>query len=291
MEKFLIGLGSRILPKRSWRKNCRARLEQIHNQKAYDYLSKYSPKDCAAPAAVPLPDVKNLPIWILWMQGEENAPAVVKKCIQSARSARGGRPVILIDGRNMGEYIALPGHITSKYKKGLINNTHLSDIIRVVLLEKYGGTWADATVLFTAPVPPVITGSPFFVFRVDEENPMHKFHIASNWFIHSAPGHIFNAKQKEMLFNYWAAEERAVDYFIFHLMFRRMIYDNPSFYELWQKIPVISNLGPHKLQAALPEKFDMGKFEEIKKQSSVHKLTYKLPPCGEDSFLSHILKN
>ena len=36
-----------------------------------------------------------------------------------------------------------------KYKKGIFTRTHFSDILRLELLTKYGGTWIDASVLIT----------------------------------------------------------------------------------------------------------------------------------------------
>jgi hypothetical protein len=36
-----------------------------------------------------------------------------------------------------------------KYQKKIIDNTHFSDLLRLELLIKYGGTWIDASVLVT----------------------------------------------------------------------------------------------------------------------------------------------
>ena len=36
-----------------------------------------------------------------------------------------------------------------KHKNNIIDNTHFSDLLRLELLIKYGGTWIDASVLIT----------------------------------------------------------------------------------------------------------------------------------------------
>lgn len=39
---------------------------------------------------------ENANIWIFWWQGYDNAPGIVKKCINSARNNAGSHPVILL---------------------------------------------------------------------------------------------------------------------------------------------------------------------------------------------------
>ena len=88
-------------------------------------------------------------MWWCWFQGEENAPDLCKKCLESLRKYLKDREIIVITEKNMYDYIDFPDFIKEKYNKGIITRTHLSDLLRIQLLIKYGGTWIDSTVLFT----------------------------------------------------------------------------------------------------------------------------------------------
>lgn len=89
---------------------------------------------------------ENCNIYIFWWQGFENAPDIVKSCLNSVKNNRGMHKIILIDKNNYDQYIKLPDYIIDKLNKNIISLTHFSDILRVSLLYKYGGIWLDATI-------------------------------------------------------------------------------------------------------------------------------------------------
>lgn len=85
-------------------------------------------------------------IWICWFQGLENAPELVKKCYQSVLENNKEKEIILITNDNIHRYVQFPKYILEKWKKGQITNTHMTDLLRLELLTRYGGMWLDATV-------------------------------------------------------------------------------------------------------------------------------------------------
>lgn len=85
-------------------------------------------------------------VWTSWLQGENAAPKIVKKAINSIRKNFKNKKVIVIDKDNMDDYVKLPVWIMEKWQKGIISNAHFSDILRTYLLLEYGGIWVDATV-------------------------------------------------------------------------------------------------------------------------------------------------
>ena len=87
------------------------------------------------------------PIWVCWWQGRDSMPDIVKACYNSILMHAGNHPVILITGDNYHEYVTLPDCILQKWKAGNITLTHLSDILRMLLLKAHGGIWMDSTVL------------------------------------------------------------------------------------------------------------------------------------------------
>ena len=62
-------------------------------------------------------------IWTCWLQGEEQAPPIVKKCLASIRRHSGGREVIVITEKNMWQYVSFPDFILRK-KKGRHHQQH-----------------------------------------------------------------------------------------------------------------------------------------------------------------------
>ena len=48
--------------------------------------------------------------------------------------------------------------------------------------------------------------------------------------------------------------------------------------ELWNKVPVYSNIDPHMLQIEFFKPYNPERFEQIKHMSNFHKLTWKYHP-------------
>lgn len=93
-------------------------------------------------------------VWVCWLQGEENMPAVVRECIKSIKgNVPQGTEVVLITAQNLREYVDFPDYIYRYIKNGRLTLTHFSDIIRMALLSKYGGLWIDSTVFVSSQIP------------------------------------------------------------------------------------------------------------------------------------------
>ena len=78
-------------------------------------------------------------IWVFWWQGVENAPELVKKCVQSIKLYNKDKDVIIIDKNNINEYYNIPDYMLKKIELRTMTITHLSDILRFNLLKKYFG--------------------------------------------------------------------------------------------------------------------------------------------------------
>ena len=85
-------------------------------------------------------------IWFCWLQGLEQAPPLVKLCYEALGQKLPDREIVVIDAKNVFDYITLPEEIVEKWKRGIIGPAHFSDLIRLELLVRYGGYWIDATV-------------------------------------------------------------------------------------------------------------------------------------------------
>lgn len=212
-------------------------------------------------------------IWICWMQGMENAPALVQKCYESIKTHLKDREIILITSQNRKDYVTMPEYIEEKYSKGIITHTHFSDLLRTELLCKYGGTWMDCTVFCSGRnIPQYFFDSPFFIFQNLKPGADGATCNTSSWFVTSWSNHKFILAQRALLFEYWKNYNYIIDYFLFH----HFISIISEFYaEDWTKIIQFPNSFPHVLQLMMFEPFEQEKWNAITESCPFHKLTYK----------------
>ena len=134
-----------------------ARIIILHNRQISAFLQeKYSALIKKYSQAVinqkTCPRVSDYQIYYCWLQGEEHLPPIVRCCYNSLKQNAGRYKVVFIDEKNFSNYVDIAPHIVEKFRGGKISRTHFSDILRVNLLERYGGLWLDSTILVTEPL-------------------------------------------------------------------------------------------------------------------------------------------
>lgn len=67
-------------------------------------------------------------IWICWWQGLDNAPELVRKCVESIQKNAGNHEVIIITEDNYKEYVNIPKWIEEKKK---MQESYLVQIIQI----------------------------------------------------------------------------------------------------------------------------------------------------------------
>lgn len=230
-------------------------------------------------------------VWVFWFQGEDNAPDLVKACIASIKEKFKDKEVIMLDSESYKKYITFPNYIEEKFKKGIIPYAHFSDLIRIELLAKHGGTWCDATLFATETLPKVMTDSELFVFKsIPLDRTGKDLVVASNWYMSSYANNKIILATRDLLFEYWKKEKFLTHYFIFHIFFK-MVTD--KFNEEWKKVPTFNNISPHILQFELLEEYKKERFEQIKQMSPIHKLNRHIvnKNIKIETFFDHIIKN
>jgi len=251
-------------------------LKMEYEDKMYRYLHKYK---YALQQKIEEKDGSINPfpnkIWVCWLQGFDNAPVLVKKCMESIKKNSAGREVIEINEENLSTFISFPDHIKTKYKKGKITRTHFSDIIRIALLAEYGGVWIDATVYLSAPLPDYIFQSPLFCYQ---SSLLTDGRIkASSWFIAAEAHQKIILETRNILYEYWKRKNFLKHYFLFHLLFSIVIESDEENTKQWQSISYHNNINTHVLQFELFNNYDKKRLKEIFAYASVHKLNYKIP--------------
>ena len=211
-------------------------------------------------------------IWICWLQGYENAPPIVKSCINSVRQHANGFEVVILTEKNIQDYIKLPDYILKKFRQGKITRTHFSDILRVTLLCERGGIWIDSTALCTkGTIFEEIQNVPLFVYRVlDLTNRDCDSIVASSWMIATFQESSILYLTRDLLYKYWENHDYLDNYFLFHIIFS---LSSQKYAEEWKKVPMFENRAPHVLMFELGDTYSERRWKQIVRMSDIHKLT------------------
>ncbi len=223
--------------------------------------------------------------WLLWLQGWDNAPEVVKMCKDSIIKFNTGRKIVCLDENNYIKYIEIPKDIKEMYKNRIIRSAHYSDIIRLELLKKYGGLWIDATVFLTGKLYKFITKVPLFLYQFPKEIKIPR--TISNWLIYADSHNIIIEETLSLLYMYWRTENKSISYFVMHYLFRVV---SDIYAREWKAVPCIYNSNCFILANELNEPYDERRLKQIFEMARIHKLSYKLKIDKENSLYHHIIK-
>lgn len=229
-------------------------------------------------------------VWWCWLQGEENAPEIVKACLNSLRKNLPQEYEIrVVDETNWRQWVSLPDYIVAKRRKGQIPPALFSDLLRLELLIKYGGTWIDSTVLCIGEDGYRLLEADLFFFQYTAPgNP--KFGGISNWFISAHSNHKVLMTMRDILMAYWRDYDCTLDYYIFHLFFGGMVKAYP---EEINSMPYAYSVDALQLMKHWHEEFDEARFAELTSRSCFHKLSSRPRIDGkkvERSVYKQILK-
>ena len=115
-------------------------------------------------------------IWLLWFQGWSEAPYLVNSVKKSWEKHNPGWNIKTLSNENIHKYIDVP------YLDNIKSPAARSDVIRLSLLEKYGGVWADATMICMKPLndwlPEMIEPSSVWMYHGRED-----CNLLASWFI------------------------------------------------------------------------------------------------------------
>lgn len=243
---------------------------------SYEYLKRYA-KEYKSSVVAMQPGEKI--IWVCWLQGVENAPALVQKCVASIRQYGGEYKVIELTEENIPQYISLPAYIWDKYRAGIISHTHFSDILRFALLAEKGGIWIDATTLLTGPLPAYALNTPLFVYHSDQKGSS----LLSVNFI-SCYAHLPLVEDTyKMILTYWHEENRTIDYNMTAVFWTLATCANARNAALWKQVLFVPTGLKEILIHELNNPYSEVRWKQICALSPVHKLTYKFDEFGIDT--------
>ena len=269
-------------------------------------------------------------IWFCWLQGLNEAPEIVRVCYHSLTrhlvKVQGYR-LQVIDGKNWKEFVKLPEYVVRKWEKGRIPAANFSDLLRLELLIKYGGTWIDSTVLCTGvnenDNENDNLGSPdgskslknhqelengkistsnselkhkmleyldadLFLFQYTPEGTTEGISI-SNWFITSCTNNEVLMAVRDMLYAYWKEYDCTIDYYMFHLFFEMVAREFP---EQVGAMPYGSSQRSIALMRHWDEPFNQEQWDRLVSKVAFHKLSHRVSEevkNNKDNYYNYII--
>lgn len=224
-------------------------------------------------------------IFLMWFQGYEQMPLIIKKCFESVKKQFPNRKIILITENNFNEYISLDSIIIDKYKKGTITRTTLSDIIRAKLLYEYGGMWIDATIFLSKAFDEEYFQSELYG-PCGIKSEMNKdwniiFDKTNGWNGWCMGSCFVNYPFFDFLYNsfveYYKTEDYILDYFQIDFA-TRLFYDSNIHFQNHIKSRKENNIYSHELARKMNKnanKKNIKEINELLEIEPIHKLTYK----------------
>lgn len=165
-----------------------------------------------------------------------------------------------------------------------LSRNHRADLLRLDLLTKHGGVWADATTFCMQPLddwlPPNLESGFFAFCRPRPER------ILSSWFLAGEPGNILVSRLFQFMRDYWDRHPYRGDrdqffgralahvlrssprtrawwfsrpvrdwlaispYYAIHFGFEKLIREDPECARIWDCTPKVSAVPPHRLYRA-----------------------------------------
>ena len=235
------------------------------------------------------------PIWVMWLQGEENMPEIVKACYKSIKANCAGHPVKLLTQENLKDYVKLPEHIWKRVESKQMTLTHFSNFCRMYLLYTYGGLWLDATIFVTSEIKREIFDLPFYTINYDFTLNHRNVNLGrwTAFLLAGKPGNIVCKAVLDLLIEYWRINDMLIDFSVVDYSIAEAYNMLPECRKLIDAVPR-NNTEWRGLAKLLNTEFNQEIFNNLKLSTQFFKLTYKQQfnklMNNHKTFYAHILE-
>jgi hypothetical protein len=193
----------------------------------------------AVPPGAPHPIPKR--IWMVWQQGWEHAPDLVRRCAQSWQEQNAGWEVVLLDEKTLPRHCAGLESISPE-----LTRPARADMVRTMLLAEHGGIWADATCFCARPLDawiPYAAQSGFFMFAHPRP-----YRIVEAWFIAAAKDSPVMAGMLDLCLQYFGYFKKPHHYFWLVYLIEHLFRIDPASRRIWDATPKLTALGPDGIE-------------------------------------------
>lgn len=230
-------------------------------------------------------------IWQYWHQGVDNAPQIIQKCFNSIKKHHPEYDIRILTFDTIKNYVNVPQKYYDLLEQKKIPIAIFSDVVRLYLLAQYGGLWIDSTIYLTDRIPDDILEADFFVLQKNPKTDNFEDKM-SCFFIKANADNIWIHLIKNAIESYWAKNDYLIHYFIFEHIVSMISETTPELLQDWNKMPYYSADTCGILQNKFFNEYNLEELESIKKQTSIHKLTYKKDDSviPENSYYKMLIK-
>ncbi len=266
-------------------------------------------------------------IWLMWWQGLEHAPELVRHCLASWQRHNPTWNVVFLDETNYRDYADVEAIFRSDND---LKVQAKADVIRLYLLAHHGGVWADATCFCCRPLDEWLddyAAAGFFAFDRPSRD-----RLIDIWFLASSAdcyltGEFYRAAERYWLHNaglklrpsktlfdrafikllstsvgtsrLWFSYPvrrwlRVYPYMWPPFLFARLLHRDPRCRELWRSGRKLSADVPHRLQQVglLEPLTETVKSEIDRRHSPLYKLNWRVAAGAgyEGSVLQYLLE-
>lgn len=223
---------------------------------------------------------EKIPVWCCWWQGIEQMPELVRLCNERLRQLlpEDGVELHMLTEKNYQEYIILPDYIIEKFQAGEMSITALSDVLRVALLAQYGGFWIDATVFIANHFPMEFLQSDFYAQKMYDPIKWKREACKGRWcgfLMGGKAGNIIFQLLRDSFFLWWKVHDSVIDYVILDYFLLAGYHSIPEIQIQIDNVPD-NNLDVFEIYKVLNEPYTPALFEQLTKNTNLHKLTYKM---------------
>jgi hypothetical protein len=181
-------------------------------------------------------------IWTLWLQGWDRAPAMINACLQTWRKHNRGWEVRALNSSDISDVLNGDPVVSLVADKDLPPEA-FSDVVRIALLQRYGGIWVDSSCYCLKPLDAWLheeLRNGFFAFVRPGPDRM-----LSSWFLAASENNYIVEKWYELTTKYWTNRSVRDHYFWFHYLFAAAYHDDPQFRADWDGSCKRVADGPH----------------------------------------------
>ena len=205
-------------------------------------------------------------------------------CHDTYRKHNPGWSITVISEKTLPRYMD-PG-LARKITQSTMRKCHQADLIRIYLLARYGGVWADLTTICTRPLDDWIqrhTQAQFLVFTYENACSI------SNWWLACPKA----SRIAQMVYEHFLSDieqngwNELQNYFHFHAVFKKLCRTNAEFQQLYRHSPRLYSADAHKFQDA-QRRLNKPLTNEVKalvdapfSEAGIYKL-YGRSQCGMD---------
>ncbi|WP_430788335.1 capsular polysaccharide synthesis protein [Actinoplanes sp. G11-F43] len=224
------------------------------------------------------------PIFVYWAQGFATAPPVVRACLAALKATNPSVHELSLD--TIGAYVDVPVDLAAAVGD---DHAHFSDLLRMLLLEKFGGIWVDATCFVSEPLRPHVDRAlaKSSVFAFNYTGP-----YLANWFLAGRPDSYVMHLWRAASFLWWEKRAETLDPLLHHHVFEMLHRLDDRFRAEWDAGLRLNATPPHALQTVMLRPYEPEMFQTIVEGAFVHRLRHQFRPeeMSSESYVARIIR-